>query len=335
MSADSGVPAGGGVHDLDDWLEVIGKDYLGDFIAAGGSAVKVVVVGNEEVAERLHQGLARVGLPLGYTVASVDAAETRVQLVDQVYIACARQVDWSAVGSRLAQAAYEAAGFPASPDALGVADVAHRHEVDTGELYRSVRRQLELALLNDPRLPRDLRTALLRLGQHALSWPPGAADSETRETVLAWLRGETVPLARLRAAGIAARLARHNARGLLTALGHVHQRVGLPGMVIEIDLSRLTVARRPPVDERQGYYYSKAAVLDAYEMLRQLLDAVDRTRALFVVAVLPPELVTDEARGLPAYSALQLRVADEVRDRRRANPYAPLVRLETRLEVAR
>ena len=37
--------------------------------------------------------------------------------------------------------------------------------------------------------------------------------------------------------------------------------------------------------------------------------------------------------GLPAYSALHLRVIDEIRDRRRANPFAALVRLETRLEA--
>ena len=37
--------------------------------------------------------------------------------------------------------------------------------------------------------------------------------------------------------------------------------------------------------------------------------------------------LTDEVRGLPAYTALQLRVADEVRDRRRINPYSALVRI--------
>jgi hypothetical protein len=51
--------------------------------------------------------------------------------------------------------------------------------------------------------------------------------------------------------------------------------------------------------------------------------------------VLTPELVTDERRGVPAYSALQLRVADEVRDRHRANPYAALIRLDARQEAAR
>ena len=38
--------------------------------------------------------------------------------------------------------------------------------------------------------------------------------------------------------------------------------------------------------------------------------------------------MTDDNRGLPAYSALQLRIVDEVRDRRRPNPFAALVRLE-------
>ena len=78
-----------------------------------------------------------------------------------------------------------------------------------------------------------------------------------------------------------------------------------------------------------GQYYSKAAVLDAYEVVRQLVDATDVLRNVFIAVTLPPEMVTDEARGLPAYSALQQRVVDEVRDRRRANPFAALVRLET------
>ena len=68
-------------------------------------------------------------------------------------------------------------------------------------------------------------------------------------------------------------------------------------------------------------------------MLRQFIDATDELRGVLVIAVMPPVLMTDDARGLPAYTALQLRVADEVRDRRRANPFAALVRLEVRMEA--
>ena len=100
-----------------------------------------------------------------------------------------------------------------------------------------------------------------------------------------------------------------------------------------IDLARLAVVRRPPAEERVGLYYSKAATLDAYEVLRQLIDATDRLHHALIGVALPPELLTDDGRGLPAYSSLHLRVMDEVRDRRRSNPFAALVRLETRMEA--
>jgi hypothetical protein len=101
-----------------------------------------------------------------------------------------------------------------------------------------------------------------------------------------------------------------------------------------MDLTRLAVTRRPPAGLRDGYYYSKAATLDAYELLRQLIDGTDEFEGLFVAVLLPPELVNDEGRGLPAYTALRLRVVDEVRDRRRINPYSTLVRIGTQSEVA-
>jgi hypothetical protein len=104
-------------------------------------------------------------------------------------------------------------------------------------------------------------------------------------------------------------------------------------LVLDLDLDRIAVSRRPPVEQREGHYYSKAAVLDAYELLRQLIDSTDQLRGVFAAVTLPPDLVADDGRGLPAYSALHLRIIDEVRDRRRANPFAALVRLETRLEV--
>ncbi|MDP9406925.1 MAG: ATP-binding protein, partial [Actinomycetota bacterium] len=126
---------------------------------------------------------------------------------------------------------------------------------------------------------------------------------------------------------------RHNARPLLASLARLLPAAGHGGLVLVLDLARLAEARRPPVEARSGVYYSKAAVLDVYEVLRQLIDATDELRGVLVVAVVPAELVTDETRGLPAYTALQLRVADEVRDRRRPNPFAALVRLEVRLEA--
>jgi hypothetical protein len=46
-----------------------------------------------------------------------------------------------------------------------------------------------------------------------------------------------------------------------------------------------------------------------------------------VVVTAAPEFVTDPYRGIDAYQALKLRIIDEVRDRRRDNPYSSLIRL--------
>jgi len=264
---------------------------------------------------------------------SLSAETTKVHMIDQVFFAVARQIDWDQVAVAIVNTAYDNIAVPASPGCLTVAEVAAYHDLDPRELYRSVRRALEHILLTDPSLPRELRRALLRLAQAHL----GSGDVNSAEAIVVkgWLTGERVGLRELREAMIYARIGRHNARTMLTSVGRLLLRAGYRGLVLHCDLTRLAEARRPAVPERTGIYYSKAAVLDAYELLRQLIDATDDLVGLLIVAVVPPELVSDEKRGLPAYAALQLRVADEVRDRRRTNPFASLVRLDVRLEAVR
>jgi transposase-like protein len=263
----------------------------------------------------------------------LSAETTRAHMIDQVFFAVARQVDWDRIAAAVVSIAYDDIAVPATPGRLTVAEVAADHDLDARELYRSVRRQLEHTLLLDTSLPRELRRALLRLAQAQLG--SGDVHPDEARVVRDWLTGEPVGLRDLRAVMIYARIGRHNARSMLTSVGRLLLRAGHRGLVLHVDLARLAEARRPPVPERTGTYYTKANVLDAYELLRQLIDATDDLVGMLVVAVVPPDLVSDERRGLLSYAALHLRVADEVRDRRRANPFASLVRLDVRLEAVR
>ena len=92
-------------------------------------------------------------------------------------------------------------------------------------------------------------------------------------------------------------------------------------------MRRFGFARRPQLDERHGLYYTKAALLDGYEMLRQLVDNTDELSHCCVLVVAAPEFTTDANRGVDAYQALKLRIHDEVRDRNRDNPFSSLVRV--------
>ncbi|MGH2770206.1 MAG: BREX system ATP-binding domain-containing protein, partial [Actinomycetota bacterium] len=301
--------------------------YLADFVRHGGASVKFVVGSDPEVFDRFHGGLAEVAAANGYLYARIDAAATKAHQIDQVFFALARQADWEALAARFVRSAYDDVSFPVPdrPGELAVAAAAARHGVDRRELYRSVRRHLEAEVLGDHAMPHELRLGMLRLCQAQLV--AGDLDDTERDAVLDWLRGDLRQIARLRSSLIYTRIARHNARHLLMSTGHWLVCTGHTGLVLDLDIGRLFVARRPPIEEREGLYYSKTMVLDAYEVLRQLVDATDDLASTLIAVSGPVEFLTDDVRGLPAYTALQLRVADEVRDRRRANPFGALVRL--------
>ncbi len=324
---------GGGVMSSDAYADFLGREYLASYLPAGGGSLKLVVTGSADVADRFETSLRGAADQQSCLVVGLSAETTKVHLIDQIFFSVARQVDWAAVSAAIVATAYDDIAVPAAPGRLSVAEVAADHDLDPRELYRSVRRQLEHTLLPDTSLPRELRRALLRLAQARLA--SHDVDPTEADVVLGWLTGEPVGLRELREAMIYARVGRHNARTLLTSVGRLLLRAGYGGLVLHLDLTRLAEARRPAVPERTGIYYSKAAVLDAYEVLRQLIDATDDLVGMLVVAVVPPEMVSDDKRGLPSYAALQLRVADEVRDRRRTNPFASLVRLDVRLEAVR
>ena len=327
------LPQGGGSLRSAEWLDVIDADYLRTFLVSGGAAVKVVVPGSAEVSAAVLTGLRERASAAGLAVAAVDASRRRVHMVDQLFAAVSAQLDWISVAQGWVRRAYRELAVQPGTD-LSLDAVASKEQIDSGELVRGVRRSLERGLLGDRGLPEDLRTAVLRIAQNEAGFP--GSQREDADAALAWLRGDSVPLSVLRRLGISGRVTRSSARPLLVALGAVvagSGQPGLRGLAVSIDVDRLRTGKKPFMSDRSDIYYSKANVLDAWEVVRQLIDATEAMTNMLVVVVLPPELVTDPARGLPAYSALQLRVADEVRDRRRANPYAAMVRLDVRLEV--
>jgi hypothetical protein len=311
--------------DVDVYLEFVEREYLSGYITGGGASVKLLCPADDTTRTRLSTGLPEIGD--GFAYAEVDAATTRIHLVDQVFTTIARQLDWVGLAGSVVRTALEHAGFPAPAgiDGIDLGAIARHHDVDAAELYRSTRRAVEQLVLRDTEMSHEFRVAMLRLCQERLG--RGDVTPGERETVIGWLHGERLPAADLRRVGLNSKVNRYNARPLLLSLTRWLRIAGRSGLVLRLDLDRISVTRRPPAGLRDGFYYAKAATLDAYELIRQLIDAIDEIEGLFVAVQVPPALVHDEARGLPAYTALQLRVADEVRDRRRQNPYAALVRL--------
>jgi hypothetical protein len=314
------------------------EEYLGSYTASGGGAIKVVTA--ERPATLAHFGaeLAEEAAGRDFLSIRLNAAQSRLDLVDELFVAVARQVDWIALAGEIVTQAYARAGFAVPPDPggdshvpLAVSRVAVHHGVHQGELYRDIRRELERAVLHDPGYVHEFRVAMLRLCRSLLG--RGDVERTEEETVLRWLRGHTVPMEELRAVGLYTRVTRHNARRLITSLSRWVRQAGRAGLVLELDLTRLAVVRRPNPADRRGFYYSRSAVLDTFEILRQFVDSCDELGGTLLVVLLPETMVDDPGRGMSAYKALHLRVIDEVRDQFRANPFGSLVRLAARPAV--
>ncbi|HEY3611094.1 MAG TPA: BREX system ATP-binding domain-containing protein, partial [Pseudonocardiaceae bacterium] len=271
------VPVAQPFLDVPGFLDFLDKEYLAGYVARGGAAVKLLVPGNESAATEISGGLDSLGD--GFAHATVDAATTRVHMIDQVFATVARQLDWVELAAAVVRAAFDRAGFPVPLDAdsvgpaLSIAAAADYHQLDAAELYRSVRRALEQLVLKDMGLSHEFRVAMLRLCQERLG--RGDVTESERETVIGWLRGERVPAGDLRKLELHTKVTRHNARRLLLSLTRWLRLAGHAGLVLRLDLTRLVVSRRPPAGLRDGYYYAKAAALDAYELLRQLIDGTD------------------------------------------------------------
>ncbi len=310
-----------------DYLEFLSKEYLGDYVAGGGAAVKFVVAPDDAVAAEFVSGFETAALAQRYAVAKIDSAETRVHLLEHVFFDLARQVDWDGLAQLATARAVTAAGYPPPPDGDTSLDrLADHHRVEVGELKRDVDRQLQDQVHRDYAMVAEFRTAMLRLCQARLR-SGQVADAE-HTAVLEWLRGDLRQMAALRSALIFRRIGRHNARALLFSLAHWLAINDQAGLALLVDIRRFGFARRPSPEERQGHYYTRTALLDAYEVLRQLVDNTDEMAHCVVAVVASPAFLSDPARGLDAYQALKLRVFDEVRDAHRDNPLSCLIRLE-------
>ncbi len=170
----------------------------------------------------------------------------------------------------------------------------------------------------DRRLAQDFRAALLALCLSRLEGEKWTGAGPVAQ----WLRGEKVAPVALRGAGISVRISRTNARAMLVSLCHFLRKAGVEGVLVVLDVRRLACTEAASDMLR----YSPAAVMDTYEVLRELIDDAEHLPGLFVAVLADAALATgDPRRALAQYAALQMRVWPDVRPGDRQNPMAPLV----------
>lgn len=309
-----------------DWLTLVGREYLDEFVPAGGAAVKFAVPLDENARRSTIEGMVDAAVQRGFLVTRVDAAATRVHMMDQLFFAIAAQVPWQELALDLLRPAVAGRGWalPAPLTEPVAESIARLNGIEAGLVHSDIDQYLSREVMRDARLARDFRLAIAHLCRAAARG--GEEGETTREALIGWLTGENRLLSAVRAYHIHTRLTRANARHMLASLLNLLRLLGRPGLVVVLDLARLDVTQNP---RDGGCFYTRAAVLDAYEVLRQFIDGTDRLAGLVMLVVPGTGFLAEETggRGVGAYEALKFRIWDEVRDRRLVNPMSALVRL--------
>ncbi len=312
-----------------DWLAIVQEEYLQSFIRGGGAAVKFVVPPPETNHGELQQRLRSIADSEGYLFASVDAAKTAVHMIDHLFHAVARQVDWGDLALSFVSRVFADNGYriPSQRHEFSLQKIAELNGRDQRLLQNELNAVLEKNLFRDYKMCQEFRIAMIRLCQAQLD--PSGVSPVPSEVIKEWLRGELRLISAIKPALIFQKVTRHNARHMLSSLSYWLRVTGKSGLVIVLDISRCLVQRPKPKDPNDASrYYTKATTLDAYEVLRQFIDATDEMEFCFIAVIAPtPFLQPDDRRGVWSYDALKLRIWDEVRDKSRANPLSSLIRL--------
>lgn len=307
-----------------DWLSVVRREYLEDFVPAGGAAVKFVVPYPPLSHEQLREDLREAAEDRGFQFAFVDSASTRIHRFDRMFHDVARQVDWDGLVYTYLAQLLGAQGYrlPGDRDQFSLSALAELNERAEPALRQDIRREIEQGVFRDYEMSQEFRFAMIGLCRSLLD--PG--DDPVSSAIRDWLLGDLARISTLKPALIFQKIARHNARHMLLSLTHWLRLAGKKGLVLVLDVTRYAQAV-PPAQRDETNYYGTVAMLDAYEVLRQLVDGTDELESCFIAVIAGQEFLSDERRGLRRYHALYLRIADEVRDQHRENPLASLIRL--------
>ncbi|HLK65968.1 MAG TPA: BREX system ATP-binding domain-containing protein [Bryobacteraceae bacterium] len=307
-----------------EWIRLIEQEYLAGYVRDGGSAVKFAVPQDENLRNELFRGLDEVGRLGGYLVAGINAADTKVHMIDEIFFRVAQQVPWRELSLKMLVSLAAESGYSWVREGEGplYRRLAEANGVDPQMLLLDLKKAIWSKVVQRPSLSNDFRTAMNHLCLAELLG--GQEGATTTATLLDWMMGRNRAVGAVKPYLIFRKINRATARYYFESMAHWVRLAGYAGMLIVIDMQRVMLAQNP---RDESIFYGKSAVMDAYEVLREFIDRADRLEGCLITVVPETTFLEEHTRGLLSYTALHHRVFDEVRDRSLVNPMAALARI--------
>jgi hypothetical protein len=312
----------------DDWAAVI-TDDVPDFVGGGGALVRFVVGETVTAKARAKHLLESLGASSKLHFFDVDGSKTRLHFPNDLLGAVAEQIDFHKMMTAFLFRAVLEEGYEVPNDTTDfvLRDIAEMNRVAPRDVYSVVNTRIRSAIMQDRRLVRDVRYALWAIAREVLrGTPPEVASDVPRR----WLQGKVSSIRELREFGIVQKVNRYNARGILRSILTWLPTSEWNGSIVFVDATRLAFPR----NLRDGtIYYTRVALSDTYEVMREFIDDTDDMSHVLLVYAMPPEFLSLEprGRGMGSYQALQFRV-NGFPEATRPNPLSNLVVLDERAQ---
>lgn len=313
----------GGAIPAAEWTEFLDGEYLSEYIPQGGSAVKFAVC-EAEAADLLAKSLLAAGARRNYAAVMLRAEDFRAHMPQDVYCQIAAQLDWRGlVRERIlrlaadASLATEGIATAGNEDLFG--SLTKKNRITRQEVVQEVQKQISAQVYRRRSMTRNFRVAMTELcrAENATGGAP-----YTAAPVLDWLTGREKRASVVRPFFIYGTIDRTTARGMFESTLHWLRDCGLAGLIVLLDNRRVLTTPNP----KDGLkYYTRMMVLDHYEVLRELIDDIDRLPGLLLVVTTDAAFVQAGRRSYREYQALAMRIMNDVRDERRQNRAAALV----------
>ncbi len=312
------------------WLDRIKEYYLINYIANGGSKVKVLVGSKGSGKTHLICCIQQDAEALGYEVVYLSAREYndyRLNQLPDLYRAIAQQIDKEKLVKGLCCRVAQQLGYETD-------------KYDGKDIFIQV-------FIKDTQLPREeasreIKKAAGQVFRHVDFGPSFRAfayrvinhrmiDGNEKDIKLAlrWLSGEKLERHERKDLLLFERLQKNNARYWLNSLIRLLKIAGMTGLVVAIDDLEVMTERS---QETGRFIYTINAVKDICELFRQLIDDTELLNNFLLLLAGRQEMIEDEKRGFVSYDALWMRLQTGL-VQKRFNPLADMIDTDAHLEV--
>ena len=296
-----------GIQFLSDFW---GKHYLEEYIPHGGSKIKFVTGRAGSGKTHLLNLLTLRAERLDYITVCISAREFMLHDFREIYLEILRHVDWDGLLEGCAQHVLRELipNADERPEGMSISDfLISQRQLDVitrGELRDLIRKYF----LNNPALDNNFGLCCAQLVGDLLGL--ATCEEETKNFLNRWIHGDrTLKNAMLRSMGMAAYgITKYNARHMLRSLCWMVSFGGKPGIMVCVDHLE-TILNLSGLDEMK---YTPTRRTNTYEIIRQLIDDIDSMRNILFVFAFNRELMDNEKIGLPSYSALWMRIQNEI-----------------------